>query len=214
VRPEDEGRLRFVALPEHRWAHCHFPRAGSWSARTLAADLLGREYRQPNDQTAEQLGALKAQGWLTTWFVREPVQRFMSVYGHFHHLHKRWQTLGIVYSISPDMRAANADGQLFSSPEVFADRAIHDFPRDKHIAPQTGWGAEQCELIAPLHRANEVPLPVIFPRINATCGDYALEAPHVVRSFYQDDITYWERVCADFHPEDFQARRPNVDGRA
>lgn len=114
------------------------------------------------------------------------------------------------------MTRANADGRLFESIVTFAERAFNDFPRDKHIAPQTGWGAEQCEIIAPLEHSAEVPLPVTFPRVNSNveCGEYAAAAPQIVRSFYADDITYWERVRDNFHPENFRARRPNLDGEA
>jgi hypothetical protein len=205
VRPEDEGRLRFIALPQHRWAHVHFPRAGSWSARTLAADLLGGEYRQPNDQTAEQLAALKARGWLTSWLVRDPIARFVSVFRYFQKPDR---------ARSKEMRAANADGRLFASIDIFAERAFNDFPCDKHIAPQTGWGAEQCEIIAPLERSGEVVLPIALPRLNANVDARECEVPLAVQQFYANDYAYWQRVCADFDPEEVPARRSHLDGEA
>lgn len=109
------------------------------------------------------------------------------------------------------IRAANADGRLYESVATFAERALNDFPTDKHIAPQTGWGAETCEVIAPLERSAEVVLPVPLPHINSTArGSSVLETPQFVRKFYADDITYWNKVCAN--SDIVQARRPHLDG--
>lgn len=144
--------------------------------------------------------ALKAAGWLTTWFVREPLGRIHSVYRYFAAREQRFRERGIVYAMSWPMRVAYDRGRLFESFETFVERALNDFPHDKHIAPQTGWGAEQCEIIAPLERSAEVALPITLPRINATCGECAAETPQAVRSFYANDITYWKRVCDTFHP--------------
>lgn len=133
------------------------------------------------------------------------------------------------------MRVANSDGWLFKSLDIFAERAFNDFPNDKHIAPQTGWGAEQCELIAPLYRADEVwplirnrasaPLPEAFPQvafkklsvpfspINKGV-DSEQYVPRSVTEFYKNDTAFWEKVCADFDSEVLQARRPHMDGEA
>ena len=126
------------------------------------------------------------------------------------------------YPMSPAMRAANADGQLFSSPEVFAARAFNDFPHDKHIAPQGGWGAELADLIAPLEcsqstwvliRRNVPGLPDAVPHENRGSRLTHL-APAAVARFYASDIALWEKVSREFEPENLSARRPNLDGAA
>lgn len=112
------------------------------------------------------------------------------------------------------MRSANADGRLFESIATFAERAFCTLTGDKHIAPQTGWGAEQCEIIAPLERSAEVLLPVTFPRLNSNVGCETYDVPPTVEKFYANDIAYWKRVCDSFDPKDFSARRPHLDGEA
>lgn len=143
--------------------------------------------------------------------MRNPYWRFASVFRYF-------QKPG--RARSKEMRAANADGWLFRSIDVFAERALNDFPNDKHIAPQTGWGAEIADIQAPLYRAGDAwvlirnrvskPLPDLFPRINANVDSQECEVPAIVRSFYANDYAYWARVCADFDPEVLPAWRPDV----
>ena len=139
----------------------------------------------------------------------------MSVYGHFTNLERRFRQLGVVYSVPWAIRAANADGRLYESIATFAERAFNDFPADKHIAPQTGWGAETCEIIAPLHQAKWVSLPAPLPHVNSTSPIVnAGETTGRIREFYADDITYWNKVCGDFHSKNLSAWRPNMDGQA
>jgi len=126
----------------------------------------------------------------------------MSVYARFAERDKRAEQ----YPMSPAMRAANADGRLFSSPEVFAARAFELFPRDKHIAPQGGLGAELADLIAPIERSDEAwtrlrghvaGLPLLVPHTNAGPPQRAV-VPRSVQEFYADDIALWAKVSSDF----------------
>lgn len=116
--------------------------------------------------------------------------------------------------MSAPMHRANSDGRLFESIETFAARAFNDFPRDKHIAPQTGWGAEIAHVIAPLERSGEVRLPAEFPHLNSTSMEYAPISTPAIREFYANDLQYWEKVCASFNPEDIQARWPYLASEA
>jgi hypothetical protein len=218
-----EARLRYVPFDRHRWAHCYSARAGSWSFRDLYRVLYGEKDFGRDHQTKDQLDELKGFGWFVTWFVRDPIARFTSVFKYFALLEDRFKRTGTWYATSPEMRKANADGRLFESIDTFAERAFNSFAKDKHIAKQTGWGAECADLIAPLERSVAAwrviesrvaePLPHM-PWKNSTgeIGHWAV--PWQVRQFYDTDITYYRKVCAEFHPEDIPARRPNVDGEA
>jgi len=128
----------------------------------------------------------------------------------------------IVHPMSPAMRSANADGQLFSSPEVFAERAFNDFPHDKHIAPQGGWGAECADLIAPLEQSAPawsrlsvhvpgLPIDVPFDNHQSRASN---DAPVIARAFYANDSELWNKVCRAFEDsQDLSARRANVEGQ-
>jgi hypothetical protein len=223
MKAKHEGRLRFTPFARHRWAHCHFPRAGSWSFRDLYRTLYGEKDYGRDHQTKDELADLQRVGWLVSWFVRDPIARFTSVFKYFALLEDRFKRTGTWYATSPQMRKANTDGRLFESIDTFAERAFNSFPRDKHIALQTGWGAECADFIAPLERSATAwrfiraraaePLPPM-PWKNATGDAGHWATPWQVRQFYDTDITYHRKVCAEFNSKELQACWPNMDGEA
>lgn len=222
MKAKHEGRLRYVPFARHRWAHCHFPRAGSWSFRDLYRTLYGEKDYGSDFQKADQLVELQRLGWFVTWLVREPLTRFTSVYKYFALLEDRFKRTGTWYATSPEMRKANSDGRLFESIDTFAERAFNSFAKDKHIALQTGWGAECADLIAPLERSvaawriiqSRVAGLPHMPWKNST-GDVGHWAPPwQAVQFYAADTTYYRKVCAAFNPEVVQARGPHLEGEA
>ena len=107
--------------------------------------------------------------------------------------------------MSPEMRAANRDGKLFSSIDVFADRALNSFPHDKHIALQEGTFGNIPDFMAPLEHpgawgrlAARVPgLPATMPRDNAASGAHPAMSDstrEMLAKFYWPDTALHDRL--------------------
>lgn len=215
---------RFVYFRKHRWAQCYCARAGSWTFRTLYKTLYGGDYEQPETQTLEELLRLQASGVFVAWFVRHPLVRFMSVYQYFRSKHIRWHRDGIVYPKSSDMREADFDGRLFSSPATFAERAFACFPDDKHIAPQADMFGGIPDFVAPLYRSVEAwermkprirgDVPRDLPVVNSVGSVMMDDVPDSAKRFYAADMEFFKRINADFDSTSIQARRPDVARQA
>lgn len=209
---------RFVYFKQHRWAHCYCARAASWTFRNLYGRLYGVPYEAPDTQTLEELLRLQVSGVFVSWFVREPIARFLSVYRRFAALEQRFVEHGIVYPMSIEMRRANTDGKLFSSLDVFTNRALNDFVYDKHIAPQADACGDIPNLMAPLEhpkawplvRAARPTLPAVLPRDNRAVGISAEPAEDTLRNlrkFYAADIALHDRLWRELDGTEVRAAR-------
>ena len=196
---------RFVYFRRHRWAQCYCARAASWTFRNLYGTLYGQSYVAPDAQSLEALLRLQTSGVYVSWFIREPIARLLSVYRRFAALEERFQKHGIVYPLSNEMWAANRDGKLFSTIDEFAQRAISDFPHDKHIALQEGTFGDIPDFMAPLEHPKAWllltervrGLPENLPQDNAapqreiTLSDSTRE---MLAKFYWPDTALHERL--------------------
>ena len=190
---------RFVYFRPHRWVQCYCARAASWTFRNLYGALYGQPYEAPDQQSLEDLLRFQTSGSYVSWFVREPLARFVSVYRRF--------AAPVDYQrpMSPEMRAANRDGKLFSSIDVFADRALNSFPHDKHIAAQEGTFGAIPDFWAPLEhpktwlllRERVQGLPEQMPQDNAAPQrEIALSdsTREMLAKFYWPDTALHDRL--------------------